>query len=320
MTNTLPTRPAPPIPASVSEQAQKFLSSPFLRRLDPPALDDAEGWIRQVEEGDRFLLERFGSEDLAVTVDDTEIAGVHTFAIRADGVAAGPTAGHDSPIYLDIHGGALIMGGGDACRMMGSGTALMNRMITWAVDYRMPPRHPYPAALDDCIAVYRALLQQRTPQDVIVGGASAGGNLAAALLVRARDEGLAMPAGLVLISPEVDLTESGDSFQVNLGIDNVLTTSLMQTNLLYAAGHDLAHPYLSPLFGDVSGFPPTFIQAGTRDLFLSNAVRMHRKLRAAGIDADLHVFEAMPHGGFGGAPEDVEMRVEIKRFLDRIQR
>jgi epsilon-lactone hydrolase len=316
MTNTLPTRPAPPIPASVSEQAQRFLATPFLEREERPALDDTDAWIRQIAHTDQYLLERFGSQKLPVEVEDTQIAGVHTFVIRAEGVGVG----RDTPIYLDIHGGALISGGGAVCGLMGSATALTNRMITWAVDYRMPPHHPYPAALDDCIAVYRALLAERSPQDVFVGGGSAGGNLAAALLLRAKDERLPMPAGLVLISPEVDLTESGDSFQVNLGIDNVLTSSLRQTNLLYAAGHDLADPYLSPLFGDVTGFPPTFVQAGTRDLFLSNAVRMHRKLRAAGVDAELHVFEAMPHGGFGGAPEDVDVRVEIKRFLDRVQR
>ena len=316
MTNTLPTRPAVPIPTSVSEQAQSFLATPYVEREERPALDDTKAWIRQIEDTDRMLLERFGAHELPVDVEDGEIAGVHTFVIRAKGVSAASEA----PIYLDIHGGALVMGGGDVCRLMGSATALTNGMTTWAVDYRMAPLHPYPAALDDCVAVYRTLLQDRSPQSVFVGGGSAGGNLAAALLLRAKDEGLPMPAGLVLISPEVDLTESGDSFRVNLGVDNVLTTSLMQTNLLYAAGHDLSHPYLSPLFGDVTGFPPTFVQAGTRDLFLSNAVRMHRKLRAAGVDAELHVFEAMPHGGFGGAPEDLEMRLEIRNFLDRVQR
>ena len=192
-------------------------------------------------------------------------------------------------------------------------------MITWAPDYRMPPHHPYPAALDDCIAVYRAALEARSPEDIVVSGASAGGNLAAALLLRARDEGLPMPGALVLLSPEVDLTESGDSFHANLGVDHVLSP-LMTVNLLYANGHDLADPYLSPLFGDVSGFPPTFLQTGTRDLFLSNTVRMHRKLRAAGVSAELHVFEAMPHGGFGGAPEDIEVSVELRRFLDAHRR
>jgi acetyl esterase/lipase len=116
----------------------------------------------------------------------------------------------------------------------------------------------------------------------------------------------------------VDLTESGDSFHANLGLDSVLTSSLMETNLLYADGHDLADPYLSPLFGDFSkGFPPTFLQAGTRDLFLSNAVRMHRALRAAGVPAELHVFEGAPHGlFFGTAPEDEELDREARRFVD----
>ena len=92
------------------------------------------------------------------------------------------------------------------------------------------------------------------------------------------------------------------------------------SNLLYANGHDLAHPYVSPLFADLTGFPPTFLQAGTRDLYLSNTVRMHRKLRDVGVDTELHVWEAMPHGGFVGAPEDTEVRVELRRFLNRLRR
>ncbi len=212
------------------------------------------------------------------------------------------------------------MGAGDVCRLMARGKALLRPMITWSVDYRMPPDHPYPTALDDCVAVYRRLLEERAPEDIIVGGASAGGNLAAALMLRAKDEGLAMPAGLVLITPELDLTESGDSFCTMNGIDNVLKP-LMKTNLLYAGGADLADPYVSPLFGDVTGFPPTYLQAGTRDLFLSNVVRMHRKLLTAGVEVDLHIFEAMPHGGFGGTtPEDLDLRASVLQFIQNHRR
>src|ERR1700682_3622439 len=123
MTNTLPARPATPIPTSVSDQAQRFLCAPYGHREERPSLDDSATWIRQIEETDRFLLQRFGSHELAVEVEDAQIAGVHTFVIRADGVPAGP----DTPIYLDIHGGALVMGGGAVCRLMGSSTALGNR-------------------------------------------------------------------------------------------------------------------------------------------------------------------------------------------------
>jgi acetyl esterase/lipase len=125
-----------------------------------------------------------------------------------------------------------------------------------------------------------------------------------------------LPAAVGLFTPEVDLTESGDTFHTNRDIDVVLRGGLPEMNLLYANGADLAHPYLSPIFADFTkGFPPTFIQTGTRDLFLSNSVRIHRALRKAGIDAELHVGEAMPHGGFGNAPEDRELRDEFRRFL-----
>ena len=114
-----------------------------------------------------------------------------------------------------------------------------------------------------------------------------------------------------------DLTESGDSFRTLNGIDNALQP-LMNVNLVYANGADLSDPYLSPLFGDLRGFPPTFLQAGTRDLFLSNTVRMHRALLAAGVEAELHVFEAMPHGGFGGGtPEDRDLAQSVLAFLER---
>jgi acetyl esterase/lipase len=100
-------------------------------------------------------------------------------------------------------------------------------------------------------------------------------------------------------------------------VDTVLQASLMPANRLYAAGHDLAHPYLSPLFGDFAkGFPPTLLTTGTRDLFLSNTVRLHRALRAAGIRAELHVIEAAPHAGFFGAPEDREVDRDVRRFVE----
>lgn len=302
-------------PAGVSEIARRFLAVPAATGPSYPALDDTHGWSRLVERLDSAVRERFSGFDFPLDVEDTEIAGVHTYVLSLPGMST-----DRAPIYLDIHGGALIVGGGELCRLMNSATAMTNGMITWGVDYRMPPSHPYPAALDDCVAVYRALIKEREPADIFVGGGSAGGNLAAALLVRAKEEGLPMPAALVLISPEVDLTESGDTFFTNREFDNTLG-SLREVNLLYANGHDLTDPHLSPLFADVSGFPPTFLQSGTRDLFLSNTVRMHRRLRSAGVDAELHVSEAMPHAGFGGAsPEDLEMSAELRRFLDRHRR
>jgi acetyl esterase/lipase len=313
-------RPRPPIPVGLSEQARQYLQilDPFGDARAPTDVDDVDGWVSYIDSRNAVIEKNLAGRlpaELPVVHREIDLDGVRTYVVRRHDVPEGP----DTPIYLDIHGGALIMGGGDICKLMASAGALGRDLVTWAVDYRIPPLHPYPAALDDCLAIYRRALEERSPDNVFVAGASAGGNLAAALLLRARDEGLAMPAALVLLSPEVDLTESGDSFHTNLGIDHVLAP-LMRVNLLYAAGHDLADPYLSPLFGDLTSFPPTFIQTGTRDLFLSNSVRMHRRLRAAGVDAELHVFEAMPHGGFGGAPEDLEIGVEVQRFLGKHRR
>lgn len=298
-----------PIPTTVSEKAQQWLA--FQSPETPyPAREDTEGWLAMIDQYNQFITQQFLGTELPVTTDEQDIAGITVYVTRPLGVDDGPRA----PIYIDFHGGGLIMGGGEACRVMTGMAALTSGMTTWGVDYRMPPLHPYPAALDDAIAVYRAALETRDPSSIFVGGGSAGGNIAAALMLRARDEGLPMPAALVLNTPQIDLTEAGDTFQTNRGVDNVLR-SLREVNLLYANGHDLTGPYLSPIFGDVSGFPPTFLKSGTRDIFLSNTVRMHRKLRAAGVEAELHVGEAMPHGGFGGAPEDDELAAEQRIFL-----
>jgi len=292
-------------------QAQEVLAAPPLPDWSP-ALDDTDTWLELIEFGNQFVCERFGGANLPVMSQLQEIGGVPVYVLRGCDVLDDDTG----PLYIDIHGGALIIGAGEACDLMAQARSLTTGMITWAPDYRMPPLHPYPAALDDLMAIYRAALKVRDPDHIVVAGTSAGGNLAAALLLRARDEGLAIPGSLVLLSPEVDLTESGDTFQTLAQASNTLS-SLMQINHLYAHGADLADPYLSPLFGDLTGFPPTFVQSGTRDLFLSNAVRFHRKLRSAGVEAELHVWEAMPHGGFAGSPEDLEVEIELRHFLDK---
>ncbi|MGY4857364.1 alpha/beta hydrolase [Cryobacterium sp. AP23] len=301
-----------PIPTTISAQAQAALAAPSAPAPVYPPLDDTEGWLTMIAETDSFITSFLGGVEFPVTSDKKNVSGVPVYEIRSHEVPADQA----SPILLEIHGGGLMTGGGDATRLLGSYNAAIFGMTVWAVDYRMPPLHPYPAALDDCMTVYRELLEAHRPEDIFVGGGSAGGNLAAALLLRAKDEGLPMPAALLLRTPEIDLTESGDSFVTLDGVNDGLR-SLMPVNLLYAGGHDLTHPYLSPLFGDFTGFPPTFVQGGTRDLYLSNSILIHRKLRAAGVEAELHVFEAMPHQGFGGSPEDQDMAAEMRRFLDK---
>nr|WP_237267751.1 alpha/beta hydrolase [Tardibacter chloracetimidivorans] len=218
-----------------------------------------------------------------------------------------------------MRGGGLLLGGGEEnMRFEAAAMAHRTGRTIFAIDYPVPPDHPFPAALDQCLSAYRALLEEREPASLVISGASAGGNLACALLLRAKIADHPLPSGLILMSPEVDLTESGDSFHTLMGLDTRLTFRLTDFNRLYAGDADLFDPFVSPLFGDVSAFPTTFLQSGTRDLFLSNTVRMHRKLRAAGVRAELHIWDGMPHIGFGGMTmEDQEIYVEMKKFLSR---
>lgn len=304
-----------PVPNSISAEASAVLRAAELFGIPFPPLEDSDAWRGLAEVADASLLPSLeaGVSEIKAEVYEIEIGGVAVYRI----VPEAETSDRPRRVLLEFHGGALFMGGGLCCRAMGKRMASAVGAETWSVDYRMPPDHPYPAALDDAMTVFESLLSQYRPQEIIVGGGSAGGNIAAALILRARDEGLPLPAAALLLTPEVDLTESGDSFQTNLGVDSVLAQHLAPANELYGGGHDLTDPYLSPIFADFSkGFPPTFLQTGTRDLFLSNTVRMHRALRAAHIPVDLHVFEAMPHGGFGDTPEDLELQREIRRFVD----
>jgi monoterpene epsilon-lactone hydrolase len=304
------------VPSTLSQEAQAVLANPPVESFESPALDDHQAWRAMIAAHDGAIATMMAGRAAAapVTVQHRDLSGGGlVYEITPDGLDDG-----DQRVYLDIHGGGFIWGGGELCATMAVGTATRMAARVWAVDYRMPPDHPFPAALDDCLAAYRALLGERSPDRIVIGGASAGGNLAAALILRARDEGLPLPAAVVLMTPGADLTEAGDSHQTNLGLDPLIPGSGRQQFLLYAAGHDLRHPYLSPLNGDFSkGFPPAILTTGTRDMLLSDTVLLHRALRRAGIPAELHVTEAGGHGGFmGRAPEDQEILGEVRRFAD----
>jgi acetyl esterase/lipase len=288
-------------------------------RLGPPprelpALDDIEGWKTYVAETDGFVRSMVGdmSAGFAGTIEERDIGPCLLYEVTPEGVPK-----NDRRVFLDIHGGAWVLGGGDLCKMTTIPLAKAIGVRAWTVDYRMPPDHPFPTPLDDCLTAYRLLLSERHPSEIIVSGASAGGNLAAALILRARDEGLPLPAAVVINTGAFDLTGAGDSWLINDGIDNVLSGPVEPCTQIYAGSHDRREPYISPLFGDLAGFPPVILLTGTRDRLLSDNVRMHRALRSAGVEAELHVWEAAGHGGFlGMAPEDAERFAELGRFVE----
>ena len=307
-----------PIPAGISPEARAILTAPPRAFPPYPPVDDIDGWRRYATGVNQAITGPMQARAAQVDAEctDREINGVRVYDIRPRTVAA-----DDPHILLDIHGGAYMIGYGDACRAQATGVADDYGVRVWSVDYRSPPDHPFPAPLDDCLAVYRALVESHGAANIIVGGASAGANLSAALVLRARDDGLPPPAGVILHTPHLDMTNGSDSLYANRGLDAVLAGSdLTSISAVYAPGADYRDPYLSPLFGQLADFPPTFLSSGTRDLFLSDTVRMHAALRATDVDAELHVTEAASHGNFHGAPEEAHINREVRKFLCRCWR
>jgi epsilon-lactone hydrolase len=306
-----------PVPTSISENARKFLANPFPGTAQPDVGDKA-AWRQVVKQADAMFAPVVDQwlANVPAKVETRTIAGVTVH------VATPHAIRHPERAHYRIHGGAWAFLGGKFSMGEAAMTAAEMGCVTFGLDYRMPPDHPFPAAVEDGEAVWREIIQQFDPKKVAISGSSAGGNLSAAVTLKVRDAGLPMPGAVGLLTPATDLTGAGDTRNTNAGIDTVLRPVPTMV-ALYADGHDLTDPYLSPLFGDFTkGFPPTFLQSGTRDLLLSDTVRMHRKLLQAGVTADLHVWEAMPHGGFGGifglpTPEDQEMSEAFVAFVDR---
>jgi len=156
-----------------------------------------------------------------------------------------------------------------------------------AVDYMGLPDHPFPAPMDDAMAVWKEVVKLKNPANIAVFGSSAGGGMVLSLVQRAKKDGLPLPGAVMSGSPWSDLSKTGDSYYTNAGVDNTLVTYEGFTEALakrYASGRDLKEPEISPVYGNFTGFPPTFLVSGTRDLWLSNTVRVQHKLLQAGVN------------------------------------
>lgn len=284
----------PEFSRSVSPEATELHQQLWPQRgamcLAPPAVEQAAAWREKLNAPYRLKPEALAR--LGTRVLEAEQGGVRIVQINA---AQMDSEGH---VLLFFHGGGYVMGEPDT----GSTHALAAacRVPLWSVDYRMAPEHPFPAAYDDAYGCYLAACRRFGAARVVVAGVSAGAGLALAALLRARDEGMAMPAGLLAISPWVDLARDGDSvLHISTGLD--LLGSYDQAGLAgaaaaYAGGRDLRDPALSPLHADYSrGLCPTLVCTGTRDWFLSHCAQLHLKLKEAGVDASLEVWEGMGH-------------------------
>ncbi len=305
-----------PVPASVSPEAAAFFTTPRAPRVDISNLAaNPAAWDAYVAAADQVMDPRidqmFAVCEGRSTVETTELAGVTVHVARPTTIAPEKT----DWLRITVHGGAFVLLGGRFAAAEAAVAAARTGCLTVGVDYRMPPEFPYPAAVDDVIAVHAALLEENPAARVAISGGSAGGNIVPAAVLKARDNGLPMPRCLLLSTPYADLTHSGDSFALNLGVDHLLQ-DLGGPRDLYRGDADPTDPYLSPLFGDfTAGFPPTFIATGTRDLLLSPSVLLHRAMRRAGVQADLHVWDGASHGNFPVGPERDDQAREEELFL-----
>ena len=203
----------------------------------------------------------------------------------------------DETTLLYFHGGGYVMGSVESYRELLGRIALSCRVRVLAIDYRLAPEAPFPAALDDCLAAYRwALANGVEPSRLLVGGDSSGGGLAIATLVRARDEGDATPRGAVLISPWVDLEARRPSVAANSRFDWGDRDYLQHWLVQYLNGANARDPLASPLYADLAGLPPLFIQVGTAELLYDEVVAFADKARAEGVDVTLEPWPNMVHG------------------------
>jgi len=316
---TVPARPLP-VPTDVSPQVQALASRPI-----PPDFDvvpkTIEEWVALQEAYNASVEQALPGQEqrLHVTVEQSRMAGVTVYVVTPDRVAPE----NRDRLLIHIHGGCYVLGGGLAATTEAVMMAGIGHYKVISVDYRMPPVAYFPAALDDVVAVWREALKAYPADRMAVFGSSAGGALTLEMVLRLKQLGLPLPAAIGPGTPMSDLTGVGDSFAANAFVDNVLVSRAGACDpaaQLYAHGHDLKDPLLSPIYGDIHGFPPAILTTGTRDLLLSNTVRVHRKLKDAGVEAELNVFEAMSHANYAAddtAPETHQAFGDIAKFFDR---
>ncbi|MFC5831437.1 alpha/beta hydrolase [Nonomuraea insulae] len=225
-----------------------------------------------------------------VTVTAAALSGVPTAEITVNGI-------DPRHVVLYFHGGVYVLGDAFLAADLASQIGRRTRAKVISVDYRLAPEHPYPAAVDDALAAYEALLRNGTaPSDIAFAGESAGGGLAIATLVNARDHGLPLPAAAFVMSPYVDLTLAGATMDTKREADPLLSPQALQARVAdYTSGQDATLGLISPIFADLSGLPPLIIQAGTNEVLLDDALRLAREAATADVEVTLDITPRVPH-------------------------
>jgi len=268
----------------VSTEQRENLEA-ILRQSAFPADND-------INEQRQLLRELVSAQPLPadVTVAPAALGGIPTAEITVDGV-------EPRHVVLYFHSGVYVLGDAFQSAGLASAVGRRTRAKVISVDYRLAPEHPYPAAVDDALAAYEALLRGGTaPSDIAFAGESAGGGLAVATLVNARDHGLPLPAAAFAMSPYADLTLAGATLETKREADPLLSPQALHARVPdYTAGQDAALGLISPIFAELSGLPPLIIQAGSHEVLLDDAVRLARQAAIADVEVTLAITPGVPH-------------------------
>ncbi len=244
-----------------------------------------------------------------VKVEDCEYCGIPAQWIR-------PKSIKQDKIMLYFHGGAYVAGNLKSSRGLGAKLADVCGLGVLSFEYRLAPEYPYPAALEDAMSMYKALLEADIDaKSVIFAGESAGGGLLLASVLKAKEEGLPLPCGLAAMSPWTDLAFTGESVELEdrdpvLGVE-----SLKNSARMYIGGDRADNPYISPFYGEFSGLPPVLLQVGDREILLSDSTRLKDKIDKAGGSVKLSIWEDMWHVFQAyGLPQSRQALEEIAEF------
>lgn len=309
-----------PVPGDVSPELQKLIAAPYNPNWNAQ-WTTGEAWRKAANIQAAAVMKNIPAMQarLGVTVQPTTIGGVRAYIVTPNDIPPE----HRDKVLIHVHGGCYELYPGESGTTEAMIMAGLGHYRVISVDYRMPPEAYFPAALDDVETVYKSVLSTHDSKNVGVFGTSAGGALVLELMLRAKHDGLPMPGAIAPGTPMSDLTKVGDSFYTNEKVDNVLVSRngfCQAAADVYAHGHDLKDPLLSPVYGDMHGFPPAILTTGTRDLLLSNTVRVHQKLQQSGVEAQLEVFDGMSHAQYqmdDRVPEARAAFAEITQFFDK---
>lgn len=309
MTEFEPAAHMPPPPESLSAEAIAQLAMLAAASVNPP-LDMEMAQMRLFTEQVQAMVGAEQQKAHAVTITDDVIAGVPVRRI----VRASADV-DTSKVLMNLHGGGFATDSGSLTENIP--IAAITGIEVVALLYRLAPEHPFPAAVDDALAVYKALLAKHHAADIAVYGTSAGAVISSQLMMRLRAEGLPVPGALGFFSGETDLVVTADSLKIFAKAFE--GQALIDAKWAYVADADAKDPLISPIFGDVSHFPPTLCVSSGRDVLLSGTVNLHRKLGDAGVPADLVIYDALPHAfwAYMLAPESDHCFQRMSSFLTR---